>query len=129
MKHDKRTHILVVEDNKDTQILLRYLLDAQFKLDIALNVGNALECANAVQYDLLLVDINLGEERTGIDLLHMLRASENYAGTPVVALTAYAMPGDYERFLELGFDAYLSKPFQRTELFDIIYSFIPNRIA
>jgi CheY-like chemotaxis protein len=42
------------------------------------------------------------------------------ADTPAVALTAYAMPGDREDFLEAGFDEYVSKPFTRTDLTETI---------
>jgi CheY-like chemotaxis protein len=117
---DKRIRILAVEDNPDTQLLLRYLLRPHYELEIVPRVDEAIRIASDNQYDFLLLDINLGEERTGIDLLNELRAMPAYTRTPAVALTAYAMPGDRERFVTSGFDGYISKPFTRKELFDAI---------
>ncbi len=114
------TSILVVEDNVDTQILLRYFLQAAYRLEIACKVDEALTFATERVFDLLLVDIHLGEERTGIDLLHLLRQKQEYTSTPIVALTAYAMPGDRNRFIDMGFDGYVSKPFTQKQLVDAI---------
>lgn len=120
MTQDKRVRILAVEDNPDTQLLLRYLLQPHFELDIAPRVNDALQTASDGQYDILLLDINLGEEKTGIDLLNRLREIPRYRSTPALALTAYAMPGDRDRFVTSGFDGYISKPFTRKELFEAI---------
>jgi len=126
MSAGKTEHILVVEDNEDPQILLKYLLESRFFLQIVTRVGDALEKTSEQLFDLLLVDINLGEERTGVDLLHILRENDAYAHIPMVAITAYAMPGDYERFIAMGFDGYVSKPFTRLELLTAIDSILLN---
>lgn len=120
MSEARTEHILVVEDNADTQILLRYLLESRFLLEAVTKVGDALEKTAEKTFDLLLVDINLGEERTGVDLLNILRKNDTYAQIPMVAITAYAMPGDSERFISMGFDGYVSKPFTRIELISAI---------
>ena len=129
MKEPSTEHILVVEDNRDTQILLKYLLDAQFSLTIVPGVTEALEQTSNSPFDLLLVDINLGEQRTGVDLLRILRDIEDYRDVPVIAITAYAMPGDPQRFLRMGFNAYISKPFSREELFKVIDELLPRKIT
>ena len=51
-----------------------------------------------------------------LSVLRELRAMPTYRDVPIAALTAYALPGDKERFLEMGFSAYLSKPFNAEEL-------------
>ena len=117
---DKSLHILTVEDNPDTQTLLRYMLKPHFSLVFSSQVDDALAQAEKHTIGLFLLDINLGEQRTGIDLLQLLRQRPGYQDTPALALTAYAMPGDRERFLEAGFDGYISKPFTRRELLDAI---------
>lgn len=117
-------HILVVEDNPDTQLLLKHFLSANFTIHIVNNVRDALIKIEAHNYTLLLVDINLGEERTGIDLLNLLRENDLYANLPLVAITAYAMPGDDDKFIKMGFDAYVSKPFSRVELYAAIDSIL-----
>ena len=117
---DKNLHILTVEDNPDTQTLLRYMLQPHFALVFASQVDQALIEAEKYTIGLFLLDINLGEQRTGIDLLELLRLRPSYKDTPALALTAYAMPGDGERFLDAGFDGYISKPFTRRELLNAI---------
>ena len=116
--------ILAVEDNPDTQLLLRYLLRPHYELEIVPHVDDALHAARSGQFDLLILDINLGEERTGIDLLLELRQMDEYQSTPALALTAYAMPGDRERFEETGFNEYISKPFTRKELYEALQNML-----
>lgn len=120
MASDRTPHILVVEDNPDTQLLLRYLLRPHFEAEIVSHVDEALEVARKQDFDLLVLDINLGENRTGIDLLQELRLNDAYRSTPALALTAYAMPGDRERFQSAGFTQYISKPFTRKELYEAL---------
>lgn len=124
---DKSLHILCVEDNPDTQTLLRYMLKAYFSLAFASNVDDALAEAEQHSFGLFLLDINLGERRTGIDLLQLLRQKPGYANTPALAITAYAMPGDRDRFIQAGFDGYISKPFTRRELLDAIEKALGGR--
>lgn len=120
MRDSQPIRILAVEDNPDTQLLLRYLLRDPYELRIVTRVDAALQEATTGTFDLLLLDINLGEERTGTDLLGRLRGEAAYRETPALAVTAYAMPGDRERFLRSGFDGYISKPFTRKELLEAI---------
>ena len=117
---DKSLHILTVEDNPDTQTLLRYMLKPYFSLVFSSNVDAALAQAEQHAFGLFLLDINLGEQRTGIDLLQLLRERPGYENTPALAITAYAMPGDRDRFILAGFDGYISKPFTRRELLESI---------
>lgn len=57
---------------------------------------------------------------TGEDLVKELRQTETYRRVPIIALTAYALPGDRERFLSIGFDRHLSKPFDPRALVTMI---------
>ena len=111
--------ILLVEDNALTCRVLPMLLqqaDARYTMDVAERGEDALEQAEARGYDLFIIDINLGAGLTGLDVMRRLRELPRYAQTPMVACTAYAMPGDEEQFLEAGFDAYLAKPFRAEDL-------------
>ena len=117
---DKSLHILTVEDNPDTQTLLRYMLKPYFTLVFSSAVDEALALAEQHAFGMFLLDINLGEQRTGIDLLQLLRQKPGYENTPALAITAYAMPGDRDRFILAGFDGYISKPFTRRELLETI---------
>lgn len=112
----KRATILAVEDNSETQLLLRHLLKSSFDVHVVSGVDDALDAITEKAFDIFLLDINLSGQRTGTDLLHLLRQRSNGADVPAIALTAYAMPGDREDFLEAGFDHYVSKPFTRSDL-------------
>ena len=108
--------LLVVEDNEDTAFLMQEVLESVGEVTLASNAEEALEAARRASYHAVLLDINLGRGRNGTDVLRELRTMPAYRDAPIAALTAYALPGDRERFLELGFSRYLSKPFSMEEL-------------
>ena len=102
--------ILVVEDNEKNMKLFRDVLEASgYRLLEATTGEQAMELAVEQQPNLVLMDIQL-PDIDGVDALGRLRADARTASIPVVALTAQAMHGDRERFLDAGFDAYISKP-------------------
>jgi CheY-like chemotaxis protein len=116
-------HILFVEDNDLTLEVVPLLIreaGASYTVDTAPTAQAAIEQAESNGYDLFLIDINLGAELTGVDVMKALRDRPEYAHTPMIACTAYAMPGDEERFLSHGFDAYVPKPFKRDHLLDVM---------
>jgi CheY-like chemotaxis protein len=120
MNMPETPRILAVEDNSETQLLLEHLLKESFEVTVVTGVDEALEAVEGHSFDAMLLDINLSEQRTGTDLLHLLRERDDMAEVPAIALTAYAMPGDREDFLEAGFNQYVSKPFTRDDLTDAI---------
>jgi two-component system cell cycle response regulator DivK len=108
--------ILVVEDNEKSMKLFRDVLLATGHRTLEATTGvRAVELATEHSPDLVLMDIQL-PDIGGIEALVRLRADTRTASVPVVALTAQAMEGDRERFLAAGFDDYLSKPVNVTDL-------------
>lgn len=108
--------ILVVEDNDKNMKLFRDVLGATGYETLQATTGeDAVELAVAHAPELILMDVQL-PGMDGTAALARLRADERTAGIPVVALTAQAMYGDRERFLAAGFDGYLAKPVNITEL-------------
>jgi len=102
--------VLVVEDNEKNMKLFRDVLEASgYRLLEATTGERAVELAAEHQPNLVLMDIQL-PDIDGVEALARLRADARTASIPVVALTAQAMHGDRERFLDAGFDAYISKP-------------------
>ena len=102
--------VLIVEDNEKNLKLVRDLL--QFKGYRTLEAGNArdgIALAAAHLPHLVLMDIQL-PDMDGLTALRHLRDEPRTAAIPVVALTAFAMKDDQARFLDAGFDGYLSKP-------------------
>lgn len=120
MSTSESERILAVEDNSETQLLLEHLLEGSYDVEVVPGVDGALKAVDNSSFDVLLLDINLSEDQTGTDLLHRIRERDGMQKVPAVALTAYAMPGDREDFLEKGFDEYVSKPFTRADLTEAI---------
>ena len=112
--------VLVVEDNAETQLLLQHILRNDYDATIVDSVDAALSACREETFALLMLDINLGEHRTGTDLLHLLREPPYNIAAPALALTAYAMPGDQQRLEREGFDAYVSKPFSQKDLLSVM---------
>ena len=102
--------ILVVEDNEKNMKLLRDLLRATgYRTLEASTGGQALILAAEHGPALVLMDIRL-PDMSGAEALSRLRMDDRTAHIPVLAVTAQAMKGDRARFIEEGFDGYLSKP-------------------
>jgi CheY-like chemotaxis protein len=106
--------ILVVEDNDMNMQLVEYLLEeGGYDIVKATSGEEALAITrddhNGAAPDLILMDIHL----PGMDGLSVVRQMKSNARTsriPILALTAHAMRGDKDRFLEAGCDGYISKP-------------------
>ena len=101
--------IAVVEDNPDNRLLLQALLDGTHQLSEYDNGADALEGMRADPPELVLLDISL-PRMDGTEVLRRMRGDPALAGVPVIALTAHAMSGDRERFMNQGFDDYVAKP-------------------
>ncbi len=111
---------LIVEDDEISYSLLKNIINEVCEAEIATNMEEALIKASEYLYDFVIMDINLGSEDTGIDVTRELRTIKGYDKVPIVAVTAYAMKGDRNFFLNSGLDAYVSKPFTRNELIETI---------
>jgi two-component system cell cycle response regulator DivK len=108
--------IVVVEDNEKSMKLFCDVLGATgYRTIEATTGGEAVDLTMEHRPDLVLMDIQL-PDIDGVQALQKLRADDRTASIPVLALTAQAMLGDRERFLEAGFDGYISKPVNVREL-------------
>ena len=99
----------VVEDNKDNRLLLRAILSDLYQIVEFETGAAALEGLPGSPPDLLLMDISL-PGLDGVEVLARLREHEKLKALPVIALTAHAMAGDRARYLNAGFNDYVSKP-------------------
>lgn len=113
-------NLLVVEDERDVRVLLQHMVRERYRSDAVPSARAAFRKAEQETYDGFLIDITLHGKRNGVDVLEGLRDQERYQNTPMIAVTAHAMPGDRERFLQAGFDAYLSKPFRQADLLALL---------
>jgi CheY-like chemotaxis protein len=116
----RRARILLVEDNEANIGPLRDYLDARgCAVVVARNGHEAIACVDEVQPDLILMDIHM-PGMDGLAAIRLLRARPASAATPIIALTALAMPGDQERCLAAGATAYMSKPVRLRTLMETI---------
>jgi|GEM_PF-3505109 len=119
-KHKKRPKVLIVEDNPFTHRLFQYMLDKDFQIRLVSDEETALIMARRAKYEIVLMDIHLGTDRTGLDAMISIRDLPGYESIPVVAVTAYAEHLGREKMIELGFDDFVPKPFTRRSLVNAI---------
>ena len=110
--------VLVAEDNRDNQQLLRMLLSKTGVGITVVDTGRkAVDAALATPYDLILMDIQM-PEMDGREAVVRLRQA-GYEGM-IVALTANVLPADIDAYKQAGFDDWLAKPIDRTRLYELM---------
>lgn len=108
---DRPRHVLLAEDNPINQKLMSAVIDRMgFTLTIANNGVEAIKFLREKQFDLILMDIQM-PEMDGLLTTKVIRSSdEPWRDIPIIALTAHAMEGNREHYLQTGMDGYVSKP-------------------
>ena len=122
---ERTPRVLVVDDNPQTLRMAERMIESVYRVTTAGTARDAETLATRAAekgdpYDVLLLDINLGTVDTGEDVMRRLRLHAPYGDRPIVAFTAYALPGDRERFLANGFDGYFAKPFTRETMLSVL---------
>ncbi|MGK0240546.1 MAG: signal transduction histidine kinase/DNA-binding NarL/FixJ family response regulator, partial [Candidatus Pelagisphaera sp.] len=117
----QRLNILVVDDTPTNGLVARKMLEKLgHSVDAALSGLEAIEAVTARRYDLVFMDISM-PEMDGLKATAAIRDFDAPTGdVPIIALTAYAMKGDRERFILAGMDDYLSKPMVRAQMLRVL---------
>ncbi|HEX7314419.1 MAG TPA: response regulator [Pyrinomonadaceae bacterium] len=102
--------ILFVEDEPDIRDLVRMALEDEHGVTVVETAEEGLRRAAEDAPDLILMDVSLGGALDGLEATRRLRADPRFESTPIIALTAHAMPGDRERVLSAGCDEHWPKP-------------------
>jgi PAS domain S-box-containing protein len=121
--------VLVAEDNPINQRLVAKLLEKRgHQVVTAWNGRQAVEAVEQSSFDLVLMDVQM-PEMDGMAATLAIREKEKNTGLhqTVIALTAHAMTGDYERCLAAGMDGYLSKPIRPRDLDVLLDNFIASK--
>jgi CheY-like chemotaxis protein len=124
----KNITILIIDDDADTCELLRTLLkEYGTNVMVANSVDAALALCRRAPPHLVVSDIRLGSS-DGFALIETIRQyNKEYRGyTPAIAITGFGSPGDEERALAAGFNAYIPKPFDPIDLINTITSLLRN---
>ena len=108
--------ILVVEDDEINRKVMNLQLQNYYQIDLAPDGKKAVELFSENNYDLILMDINLGIGPNGIEVMKEIRKTDKGKNIPAIAITAYADFGDRRAFLSAGFDNYIAKPYQSDDL-------------
>lgn len=112
--------VLIAEDSPANQIVFRAMLeDTGYYADIVGNGIEALQAAQDFDYAIILMDIFM-PEMDGIEATRAIRHALPFKNTPIIALTASAMPGDRDKFLDAGMDDYLAKPLIKSTLLKML---------
>lgn len=121
--------ILYVEDDKINALVVSKFLENHYVIDIAISQEEAMNKVASADYDLYILDISLGhEDEDGVVLMKKLKELPMGGDKKYIVLTAHALREDEAKYLELGFDAYLSKPIERKKLLETIQSFMPTEV-
>ena len=121
---ERKIKILIAEDAEETRDFLRVLLETP--LIEVICVENGLEALNFLKiekFDLVFLDISM-PVMDGVQTVTTIKGNDNFKNLPVVALTAHAIIGYKEKYLNYGFDAYITKPINDSVLFSCLEKFI-----
>ena len=117
--------ILYVEDDLINALVMQKLLKAEFEIIHALDGETCLALLDKENFDLILMDINLGKGKmNGVETMHHIKANPKTHNLKVITVTSYALPEDKDRFLREGFDAYIAKPVDRQMLLKTIHHYL-----
>jgi CheY-like chemotaxis protein len=117
--------VLHIEDNFHNRRIVKKVLESRgYEVFEAEDGVSGLNMIRELKPSVVLLDISL-PEMDGTQIAAQVKTEADLRATSLIALTASAMRGDRERFLEAGCDDYLSKPIQALELIDLVAKYYP----
>lgn len=122
----KGKKVLVVDDNKlNLKVATRLLTPYNLEIVTSESGFDAIELLKNNKYDLILMD-DMMPKMSGTETLKEIQKNELYAG-PIVVLTANALTGMKEKYIELGFTDYLAKPIEKSELNRVLKTYLTKK--
>lgn len=119
--------VMAVDDNPANLELIGALLDDRVtRVELCKNGPQAVEHARQIQYDLILMDIQM-PGMDGIRACELIRQIPNCQQTPVIAVTAHAIAGQKEKLLAAGMNDYLAKPIDESKLHSLLLRYMPGQ--
>ncbi len=126
-QHTHSGHLLLVEDNEINQIIAKEMLTSVgYTLDIAHNGQEALTMLKSIQYDLVLMDIQM-PIMDGLSTSKAIRKNPKFSTLPIIAMSAHAMVGDKEKSLKSGMNDHITKPINPTVLYETLLYWLNNK--
>lgn len=122
----KDAKILVVDDNKmNLKVFKNLLKDSQMDIRLVTGGKDCIEIVQKVSFDMVFLD-HMMPEMDGVETLNYIKEHHLCQNTPIIMLTANAVEGSKERYLEMGFDDFLSKPIMPELLYEMIIKYLPE---
>jgi two-component system chemotaxis response regulator CheY len=117
--------VLVVEDSKATRELIAATLEAVGSIEVVTVVSGfeALKMLPRHRFALIITDINM-PDINGLELINFVKKNPHYKETPLFVVTTEGRSQDRERGLQLGASEYVSKPFEPSELTDLVRKYL-----
>ena len=121
--------VLVVDDNLiNRKVFMQLLKETRIQIDEAASGQEGLDLVDEDRYDIIFLD-HMMPEMDGIETLKRMRQKKFCQDVPIVVLTANAVVGAREQYIEQGFDDFLSKPIELQELHRILLEFLPKDLV
>ena len=117
---------LYIEDQIDSQILFKVQMKELKNIQFAASFEEALPLLESQKFDFIVMDINLQGEYNGLDALKIIQQMSGFQNIPVIAVTAYVLPGDKEKFISTGFTDFISKPIFREKMLESLNKIFVN---
>jgi PAS domain S-box-containing protein len=111
---------LYIEDQVDSQILFKVQMKELGDIKFAVSFEEALPLITSQSFDFIVMDINLQGEYNGLDALKMIHQMPGFKSLPIIAVTAYVLPGDKDKFVAAGFNEFISKPIFREKMIEAL---------
>ena len=119
--------ILIVEDQEDLRDILRYALEgAGYDVVEAVNGADGVAKAEAERPDLVLMDIQM-PVLDGYEATRRIKALSGMTGTPIIAVSSFAMKGDEEKARAAGCDDYVTKPYSPKQLLALVQKMLAKK--
>ncbi len=120
--------ILLVEDNDNNRKLIKEVLDYYgYEIIEAANGEEGIKMARKYLPDLIMMDIQM-PVMDGLTAARILKNDPITKGIKIIALTSFAMKGDRERFLDSGFDDYISKPIDTRRMPELVKNILNKAV-
>jgi len=116
----KQTKLLVVEDNRETQLLIKVALRDDFDVRITDSADNAMLLLSENNFELVLLDLNLNGHGNGKSILKNIREEMHNSELTVVITTAYDLSSEDKKYFEVNANGFVQKPFNKKILLNSI---------
>ena len=125
--NSRRASILLIEDDKTFSTIVNKHLSRKYDVICTHDADSAVKQILGTQFDLVMMDIHIGGEVDGFDIIKKLREMVNYEEVPVVVTTGMAMQYDEQEYVGKGFTKLLAKPFSIYNLSNLLEELLNSK--